>query len=859
LVGRDRDLEQIASARVDPGCPAVVITAAAGVGKSRLAREACAAAGADGSLTLWAQATASSATIPLGALAGVIPDEVRSDDPFELVRRSAAALRGRGGGRPVLLVVDDAQLLDPASATLVLQLAGTPDLFVVATVRAGEPTPDAVDSLWKDAGARRIELDRLSDEAIATLVETALDGTVEQATMQRVLDVCVGNPLYAREVVLGAIETGRMRQQHGLWRLHGRPGATPSLTALIKRRIGTLTNELRALVELLALGEPLRLDELSELGSYQALEAAEERGMITIAGSTADADVRLAHPLYGEVIRAELALVRARGHRLRLAETIQRRRPLTPDDALRATRWLLTAGAEIPRELLIDAAAAANLADDPDLGAELAGRALDDGAGIPAVLLLARAHTNRDRYEDAEAVLAAAEAGATGHPDALEYVKQRMHVLYWGLRRMEEAGALLDRAARWSDDPDWEPGLEPWRNTVGGFDGGFADQLETIRETLRQPDLDPETRRDLTVTEGLALFFTGRLREADQLTRRSRPRPPLGDHFDFYAFGLTGMVGLESGEDRPGLRIYMGEVLQEAIRNGDHETTGIAAVTLATLDLQAGRHRDAERWLSEAEIQFEHKDTFETLTSARALQVGIACFNGQPSAAQAALESMHLRISARGQTPVQQIYLACGEGWAARARSDAEGAEVFLQQAATSADPTMQSRMLHEALRARARPGPVARQLAELAAGCDSAMMEARAAHASALADRDATALLAAADQLATVGCDAAAVEAAVAAAQEFVAQGRQDSARRAAALARDLYPADQGWELPVIDGLDGVATELTARESQIAKLAAGGLSTPEIAEQLVLSVRTVETYVYRAMQKRGVSNRRDL
>ena len=64
---------------------------------------------------------------------------------------------------------------------------------------------------------------------------------------------------------------------------------------------------------------------------------------------------------------------------------------------------------------------------------------------------------------------------------------------------------------------------------------------------------------------------------------------------------------------------------------------------------------------------------------------------------------------------------------------------------------------------------------------------------------------------------------------------------------------------MPVIDGLSSVAIELTRREAQIASLAGRGLSNLEIAEQLVLSVRTVETYVYRAMQKRGVDNRYEL
>jgi DNA-binding NarL/FixJ family response regulator len=42
-------------------------------------------------------------------------------------------------------------------------------------------------------------------------------------------------------------------------------------------------------------------------------------------------------------------------------------------------------------------------------------------------------------------------------------------------------------------------------------------------------------------------------------------------------------------------------------------------------------------------------------------------------------------------------------------------------------------------------------------------------------------------------------------------------------------------------------------------ELARQGLSNPEIAERLVLSVRTVESHLYRAMEKLGVIDRRDL
>ena len=49
------------------------------------------------------------------------------------------------------------------------------------------------------------------------------------------------------------------------------------------------------------------------------------------------------------------------------------------------------------------------------------------------------------------------------------------------------------------------------------------------------------------------------------------------------------------------------------------------------------------------------------------------------------------------------------------------------------------------------------------------------------------------------------------------------------------------------------------AGNGALEELARQGLSNPQIAKRLVLSVRTVESHIYRAMQKLGVSDRRDL
>jgi DNA-binding NarL/FixJ family response regulator len=51
----------------------------------------------------------------------------------------------------------------------------------------------------------------------------------------------------------------------------------------------------------------------------------------------------------------------------------------------------------------------------------------------------------------------------------------------------------------------------------------------------------------------------------------------------------------------------------------------------------------------------------------------------------------------------------------------------------------------------------------------------------------------------------------------------------------------------------------LTPREREVADLACMGLTSATIAQRLVLSTRTVETYVQRAYAKLGVTSRPEL
>src|ERR1700727_2192809 len=153
------------------------------------------------------------------ALAELVPDEARTDDIVALLRRCGDDLRERAAGRPVVLGVDDAQLLDPVSAALVLHLATSASAFILATVRAGEPCPDAIVSLWKDDTAPRLDLGELTDEDVRTLVDAVLGDPIEEEALDWVTHVGRGNALYVRELVRGAVDAGALVHSPGFWRL----------------------------------------------------------------------------------------------------------------------------------------------------------------------------------------------------------------------------------------------------------------------------------------------------------------------------------------------------------------------------------------------------------------------------------------------------------------------------------------------------------------------------------------------------------------------------------------------------------------------------------------------------------------
>jgi DNA-binding CsgD family transcriptional regulator len=858
LIGRVHELQQISLAR-QQGANGVVLAGPAGVGKSRLAREALAASKPTAS-TLWIQATRSAASVPLGALAGVIPLQARSEDPLEMMQLSTRALADSAGAKDLVLGVDDAHLLDPASAALILDLAITGVAFVVATVRVGEVWPDAITSLWKDDDVDRLDLQTLSEADADRLVEAIVGGPVEQAARTWIGQTSQGNALYIRELILGALAGGALTEVSGLWRMPARPAVSASLSEIVTVRLAGLSGPERDALEMLALGEPLRLYEILELTGSEPVRSLEDRGLIDIDSGHPDAEAKLAHPLYGEIIRAFLPPLRARETCIQLAGALQRRSSPQAQDPLRIARWLLDAGEPMPIPLLMQAAKTANASGDPGLATELATRALEADAGIQATLVLARAHTLQDQYQQAELVLSNAEPLLDDQETALEYLQQRADVLQWGLKQTTSLQQLLSRAEQWWADHGWQTRLIPLRLRIASLEGS-ANTAATAAQILASPDLDAEVRRQVMPLYIGNLFYSGRGLQAYGLARETRPSPPLRDLTDELAFVIWGAIALEIGEGWPELENWATAAVQQGVRLGDRAAAGSGALTLGGLRFSQGRFRDASRWLAEAELQLEHHNSAGLLAITNSMQVGVACFTGNAAAIQPALHRCLTSLGNHDPLPNQLPYVIRARAWATAAGGDLSAAQHMLLEAAEqlSTMPIHAARLTYEAMRAGAPARRLAPSLAGLRDRCDARLVAAYAHHAAARDTDDGKELLNVADMMEQIGALRYATEAAAHAADAFTRQHRDDSARRAAARSRDLHDRGQNGLPPPMAEFDDTTIELTPRETQLAQLAATGLSNAQIADRLVLSIRTVESHLYRAMQKRGISDRRDL
>ncbi|MCW6007477.1 helix-turn-helix transcriptional regulator, partial [Micromonospora sp. CPCC 205371] len=147
----------------------------------------------------------------------------------------------------------------------------------------------------------------------------------------------------------------------------------------------------------------------------------------------------------------------------------------------------------------------------------------------------------------------------------------------------------------------------------------------------------------------------------------------------------------------------------------------------------------------------------------------------------------------------------------------------------------------------------VAQRLAELTGVVDGPLVELMALHARASADG--AELMAVSGAFARRGLLLYAADAAAMAALRLRTT-KSPLAPEASAHLGDILGRCDTLHTPA---LRAARPPLTVREREVARLAAAGVASKQIAEQLFLSARTVENHLQRVYRKLGITNRSEL
>ncbi len=432
LVGRGEELDLLRTLIGGRKAGGVVLTGAPGTGKSRLAREAGLLAEKDGHPVITVVATESTASIPFGVLLPLLPLP-EPDAPIE--RRLAQAMAVLGSAAAdgdLVVVVDDAHLLDESSGVLFQRAVLAGLVFLVATVRTGETSPSWITTLWKDLHVEQIEIQPLSRPETHRLLARALGDDLDDSSARIFWESTLGNPLYLRELVVAAVLDGTLRKETGVWRLGGEPTAPRSLAELIDHRIRPLSANARTALEIVAWAETIGLGELEALAGEGVTDELERHGVVEVSLDGRRRQIRLVHPIYGEVLRASTRFTRQMRIVTTLADRVEGHGARRRDDLLRLATWRLATGSIQPA-VAVAASRQAYSGGNFDLSERLCRAALDSGPETEAMLLLGQILHEKGEHGPADEVNQRLAGMDLGGGQRRRLAVQRAVNLFFGL------------------------------------------------------------------------------------------------------------------------------------------------------------------------------------------------------------------------------------------------------------------------------------------------------------------------------------------------------------------------------------------------------------------------------------------
>jgi DNA-binding CsgD family transcriptional regulator len=506
-------------------------------------------------------------------------------------------------------------------------------------------------------------------------------------------------------------------------------------------------------------------------------------------------------------------------------------------------------------DLLVRAAHGAVWLADLPLADRLAEAAINAGAGPEPNLLRAHALSWLGRGEEAEAVLADVRTEQLSDEDRARFAFLRSSNMLWALGDPVRAKEIIDDASR-DTPPDARTHIDAFL-TVYWF---AMDQPDAAMQVSKNIALDALPVVGAEIAWALAQIFgdAGRTTEAISVAQAGytvATRCLDAPHMRFNiadaevgALLLSGQIpGALDGAERirqqaahlPGAAQLLGAAV-----------AGRAALGAGNLDSACSLLEQAAEGLSVSHaIGWGYRYRIPHVTA-----LAIRGLTDKAVAALAALDKVQRTYrSLDYERSLAQAWVAASEGAVSEAiavllsaaeRARATGrfaAEVLCLQTATQfGDRTGAPRL---------------RELESVVEGPRAGMA---ARFAEALRDGDAAELSSVSEEFERMDDVVAAVDAAAHAAIAYRRQGKRGSALGCSARAHALADQCGGACTPALRQA-GETSPLTDRETEIVMLLSQGLSNRAVAERLTLSVRTVESHIYRAMMRTGTTSRDEL
>lgn len=600
----------------------------------------------------------------------------------------------------------------------------------------------------------------------------------------------------------------------------------------------------------LAVGSPLPREVVGLLDTTECLPELRRAELVV----THEESVTLAHPLYGEVMRSNMGSDRIGLVKQRLADALLRSTTQSPATELQAATLRLEAG-DCPLGLAILGANHALAAFDGALAERFADVALEqDDSWVPHVLR-GRARFVQQRPADAEAAFALAVVPSE-HPDAAAQLAWgRAMNLAFGLGDVALAKDVLAATAKALPEPH-ATALHADHALINALLGDFDSVLSVGEPLLDREGIPPALRLKVLVSFTLAQGLRGRLdcfeehiAEALGLAEVHRAELPMApaqiglNHvFGLVALGRIdeALASVASGHARASRE---GRLV--ALWGGQH----------GAVLLQAGALGDAAHLLKENRRYMGEFDPFRTDPMFLAVEAATRAILGESPEAERLLERAQRETIA--PEPRYEVHVGRARGWISFHDGNEDAAIQLLTNTGDMSIAATQllwgCEVLHDVVRL-GFPGKVVKKLRAAVSQTERAeYLNAMVAHAEALHADDAAAVRGAAEQLWRSGAILLAAEAMAQAAALFHRHGRHAESQRAAVLSKVWQRACGD---PTTPALQARPPSLTDREYEVANLvAARGFTSPQVANQLFVSTRTVDNHlrsIYRKLEVRG-------